>query len=73
MLTGMENFVDPAALIEQLEVLRREHRDLDVTIERLTRTPPDDELALRRLKKHKLQLKDRIATLERQLEPDDYA
>jgi hypothetical protein len=35
--------------------------------------PLEDELAIRRLKKRKLLLKDRIASLERQLDPDEYA
>lgn len=62
-----------AVLIAQLVELRTEHRDLDEAIGRLQALPADDELALRRLKKRKLLLKDRIAALERQLDPDEYA
>jgi hypothetical protein len=62
-----------AVLIAQLVELRTEHRDLDEAINRLQALPDDDELALRRLKKRKLLLKDRIAALERQLDPDEYA
>lgn len=54
----------------QLQELRVEHRDLDEAISRLELAPPADELVLRRLKKRKLHLKDRICVLERLLEPD---
>jgi hypothetical protein len=64
---------EPASLPEQLQELRIEHRDLDEAITRLVAEPQIDELMLRRLKKRKLQLKDRIAVIERLLEPDDLA
>lgn len=54
----------------RLVELRIEHRDLDEAINRLTLAPPDDQLMLRRLKKRKLLIKDRIAQLERMLDPD---
>jgi hypothetical protein len=54
----------------QLEVLRREHRDLDQAIHALEETGRGDQLALRRLKKQKLMLKDRIALIEDRLTPD---
>lgn len=54
----------------QLEVLRREHRDLDHAIHALEESGRADQLALRRLKKQKLQLKDRIAAVEDRLTPD---
>ena len=63
----------PEALRESLVELRVEHRDLDEAIERLTATPPDDDLMVRRLKKRKLLIKDRISALERVLDPDEYA
>jgi len=47
-----------------------EHRDLDVAIHRLGDDPTHDELQLRRLKKRKLLLKDQIAWVERQIDPD---
>jgi len=50
--------------------LAQEHRDLDDVIARLAGEPVQDELQLRRLKKRKLQLKDRIMQLECQLVPD---
>lgn len=58
-----------ALLIE----LRLEHRDLDQAIEGLANAPTEDDLAMRRLKKRKLLLKDRITTLERLADPDEYA
>lgn len=59
-----------ASLRMRLHDLQVEHRDLDDIIERLLQTPPRDDLMLRRLKKRKLLLKDRIAILERMIEPD---
>ena len=53
----------------QLNELKVEHRDLDAVI---THVDPGnaDDLLLRRLKKRKLQLKDRILALEKLLVPD---
>lgn len=63
----------PEALRARLVELRVEHRDLDEAIERLTDSPPEDDLMVRRLKKRKLAIKDRISALERLLDPDEYA
>jgi hypothetical protein len=57
----------------RLGALRLEHRDLDVAIERLQSDIEADELAVKRLKKRKLQLKDQIARLESDLIPDEPA
>lgn len=57
----------------RLHELMTEHRDLDDVIARLQATPPGDELMLRRLKKRKLLLKDRISLIERMLSPDELA
>ncbi|MGP1358038.1 YdcH family protein [Roseicyclus sp.] len=54
----------------KLEVLRREHRDLDAAIEALQSSLNPDQLTLRRLKKQKLMLKDSIARIEDELTPD---
>lgn len=54
----------------KLEVLRREHRDLDDAIGALQEGLAPDQLTLRRLKKKKLDLKDRIAAIEDELTPD---
>jgi hypothetical protein len=61
---------DPASLQALLTDLKVEHQDLGETIDRLEENPPHDELLLRRMKKRKLQLKDRIAAVERLLGPD---
>ena len=50
--------------------LQIEHRDLDEAIERLAMQPGVDELALRRMKKRKLQIKDSVRLLEMRLVPD---
>lgn len=54
----------------RLEVLRREHRDLDEAIHALQETGRGDQLTMRRLKKQKLALKDRITAIEDELTPD---
>lgn len=61
---------DEAALRDALVGLRQEHRDLDMAIAALEASAPVDALQIKRLKKRKLQLKDRIAELEDQLTPD---
>ena len=62
------NFED--MLRVKLEVLRREHRDLDEAIHALETSGRPDQLTLRRLKKQKLALKDAITRIEDQLIPD---
>ena len=54
----------------ELEVFRREHRDLDEAITAMVERGTSDQLTLQRLKKRKLQLKDRIALIEDRLTPD---
>lgn len=54
----------------KLEVLRREHRDLDAAIDALQQATNPDQLTLKRLKSQKLRLKDRMAVIEDQLTPD---
>lgn len=54
----------------KLEVLRREHRDLDDAIRALQERGTGDSLTLMRLKKQKLSLKDQISVIEDQLTPD---
>jgi hypothetical protein len=57
----------------QLIEWRMEHADLDATIDQLSLTTPTDELMLRRLKKRRLALRDRIQQLERALDPKEPA
>lgn len=54
----------------QLHELQVEHRDLDLVISHLIENPPPDDLLVRRLKKRKLVLKDRMLLLEQLLVPD---
>lgn len=58
------------AIRAQINELQVEHRDLDLVIEHLALNPPPDQLLVRRLKKRKLQLKDRISQLQQMLVPD---
>jgi hypothetical protein len=57
-------------LRELLTNLRLEHRELDSQIENLEALGTADQLMIKRLKKRKLQIKDRISTLEDRLFPD---
>lgn len=61
---------DPSDIVHQLTQLRVEHRDLDAAIDRLAMDIQADELAIKRLKKRKLLIKDAISRLESKLIPD---
>jgi hypothetical protein len=54
----------------ELAQLQQEHRDLDAAIEALHQSPAPDLLRMQRLKKRKLQLRDRISFIEDQITPD---
>ncbi|MGH8224903.1 MAG: YdcH family protein [Gammaproteobacteria bacterium] len=58
------------ALRRRLELLSAEHRALDEEINALAGTPYVDQLGLRRLKKHKLQLREEIERIKSALIPD---
>ncbi|MFO1398252.1 MAG: DUF465 domain-containing protein [Burkholderiales bacterium] len=57
-------------LQQRMVALEVEHRDLDQAIARFDSDAMPDELQIRRLKRRKLLLKDQIARLRRQLDPD---
>lgn len=61
----------------QLIELRMAHADLDSVIDRMIELSPGavqaDDLALRRLKKRRLQLRDQISRLEVALDPPEPA
>ena len=59
----------PRRLIE----MKMAHADLDDLIDRAALTSPDDELGLRRLKKRRLLLRDRISQIEAELDPPEPA
>lgn len=61
---------DDREVREELERLRQEHRDLDAAIAVMAEAANSDPIRIQRLKKRKLMLKDRIATLEDRLLPD---
>lgn len=57
----------------QLIELRMEHADLDNLIDRAAESVPVDELSLRRLKKRRLLLRDKIARIEAEIDPPEPA
>ena len=57
-------------LRSQLQLLIQQHRDLDTAIVSLEQTGTGDQLQLRRLKKMKLDIKDKIQRIEAMLIPD---
>ncbi len=65
-----ENLHSPQRLLIEL---RMAHADLDLLIDRAGPDASADELALRRLKKRRLLLRDQMAQLEAALEPPEPA
>lgn len=65
-----ENLHSPQRLLIELRI---EHADLNSLIDRAGQQHPIDELALRRLKKRRLMLRDQIAQLEVMLDPKEPA
>jgi hypothetical protein len=62
--------LEEVAIRARLRTLQEQHRDLDVAIATLQDSGTGDQFQLRRLKKMKLDLKDRINALENVLIPD---
>jgi hypothetical protein len=62
----MEN----ADILVKIQQLRVQHRDLDDAIDALLNAGTTNMLQIKRLKKQKLLLKDKIATLEDEMLPD---
>ena len=58
------------ALRSKLQSLLQQHRDLDAAIASLEESGTGDQFQLRRLKKMKLDLKDKIQHIENLLIPD---
>ncbi len=78
----MQQTDDPSEVARRVIEMKLEHRDLDIAIARLQadilvrqahHARNIDELAIKRLKKRKLLLKDCIAQLESALIPDEPA
>lgn len=62
--------IQEVQLRTQLQNLLQQHRDLDTAIVSLETTGTGDQLQLRRLKKMKLDIKDKIQVIENTLIPD---
>tara|TARA_B100001142_G_scaffold116229_1_gene118461 strand:+ start:20 stop:220 length:201 start_codon:yes stop_codon:yes gene_type:complete len=60
-------------LLERLKEYEQEHLDLDQILTQLQEKHTVDFLQIQRLKKRKLVLKDRIAQIQNELEPDSIA
>jgi hypothetical protein len=69
-MTEQVTHPDEVAARAKLAALIQEHRDLDAAIEALSLAGAGDQLALSRLKKRKLQLKDEITEINNSLLPD---
>jgi hypothetical protein len=66
----MNDDLSEAALEARLAELRQDHADLDAAVQALSATPLPDMLLIARLKRKKLKLKDEVAGIEDQLNPD---
>ena len=64
---------DGNKLLEKLKEYEQEHSDLDQILIQLQEKHTVDFLQIQRLKKRKLILKDRIANIKNELEPDSIA
>lgn len=62
--------IEETALRDRLAALRRDHAELDTSIEILSRVAMPDMMLIGRLKRKKLALKDAITQLEDELTPD---
>ena len=65
--------MSPSEIVRRVSELKLEHRELDAEIDRLVADIQADELAVKRMKKRKLWLKDCISRLESALIPDEPA
>tara|TARA_Y100001970_G_C13623942_1_gene550896 strand:- start:298 stop:498 length:201 start_codon:yes stop_codon:yes gene_type:complete len=61
---------DEDKLLEALKNFEQEHRDLDEILIQLQENNTIDFLQIKRLKKRKLILKDKIIDIKNKLEPD---
>jgi hypothetical protein len=66
----MNDDLSDIALEARLSDLRQDHADLDSAVQAISATPMPDMLLIARLKRKKLALKDEIARIEDQLNPD---
>jgi hypothetical protein len=66
----MNDDLSDDALKARLVELRQDHSDLDAAVQAIAISPLPDMLLIARLKRKKLKLKDEIARIEDQLNPD---
>jgi hypothetical protein len=66
----MNDDISKDALEAMLIDLRQEHADLDAAVQAISLSPLPDMLLIARLKRKKLALKDEIASIEDQINPD---
>jgi hypothetical protein len=66
----MNDDLSDAVLEARLSDLRQDHADLDAAVTAISATPMPDMLLIARLKRKKLALKDEIARIEDDLNPD---
>jgi hypothetical protein len=66
----MNDDLSESALEARLVELRQDHADLDAAVQAISLSPLPDMLLIARLKRKKLKLKDEIAGIEDQLNPD---
>ncbi len=57
-------------IVDKIENLKLQHKELDDQISDICLSPLVDQLAIQRLKKKKLEVKDMIAKLQNMLQPD---
>jgi len=71
-ITDSESSEEPtkAELLEMLSELKSEHRAIDNEIKAMAETGVTDMLKIKRMKKIKLSIKDKIAYIENQVTPD---
>jgi hypothetical protein len=65
--------VDPetfVALQHKLDALKKKHQELEEKIQLLSQDPARDDLAIHRLKREKLAIKDQMAKVEAMMVPD---
>ncbi|MEM6538741.1 MAG: DUF465 domain-containing protein [Pseudomonadota bacterium] len=68
--TSQPNGANDEAILIRISMLEQRHADLHEAIEALIETSGPSNLAVARLKKQKLRLKDQIVLLRDMLEPD---
>ena len=67
------NTTEKHSLIQELAVLKQDHRELDLAISEMAEQLQSNQFEISRLKRQKLRLKDAIAKLESKLIPDLHA